>query len=112
MILFLVWLLINTINFFSFKKNLYPKKILSKEDSENKLKAELTGILLKRIFVEYCIRPIVKINDIKKGLKDDLPIDMLEIDLKNIWKLLGSIIGETYEDELIDQLFSQFCLGK
>ena len=52
------------------------------------------------------------INDIKKGLKDDLPIDMLEIDLKNIWKLLGSIIGETYEDELIDQLFSQFCLGK
>ena len=52
------------------------------------------------------------LNDIKNGLKDNLPIDMLEIDLKNIWELLGSIIGETYEDELIDQLFSQFCLGK
>ena len=52
------------------------------------------------------------LNDIKIGLKNNLPIDMLEIDLKNIWELLGSIIGETYEDELIDQLFSQFCLGK
>ena len=52
------------------------------------------------------------LNDIKKGLQENLPIDMLEIDLKNIWELLGSIIGETYEDELVDQLFSQFCLGK
>ena len=52
------------------------------------------------------------LNDIKIGLKNNLPIDMLEIDLKNIWELLGSIIGETYEEELIDQLFSQFCVGK
>ena len=52
------------------------------------------------------------INDIKIGLKTNLPIDMLEIDLKNVWEQLGSIIGETYEEELIDQLFSQFCVGK
>ncbi len=52
------------------------------------------------------------INDIKIGLKNNLPIDMLEIDLKNVWEQLGSIIGETYEEELIDQLFSQFCVGK
>ena len=37
---------------------------------------------------------------------------MVEIDLKNIWEILGSIIGVNYEEELIDQLFSQFCLGK
>lgn len=52
------------------------------------------------------------ITDIKVGLNNNLPIDMLEIDLKNVWNLLGSIIGVTYEEELIDQLFSQFCLGK
>lgn len=52
------------------------------------------------------------IKDIRKGINNELPIDMLEIDLKNVWNLLGNIIGETYEDELIDQLFSQFCLGK
>ena len=39
-------------------------------------------------------------------------IDMLEIDLKSIWEKLGSITGETYEEELIDYLFSNFCLGK
>ncbi len=52
------------------------------------------------------------INDIKNGVEKDLPIDILEIDLKKVWELLGNIIGETYEEELIDQLFSQFCLGK
>ena len=52
------------------------------------------------------------IKDIKNGLKNNLEIDMLEIDIKNIWNLLGEIIGETYEDELIDYLFSHFCLGK
>ena len=52
------------------------------------------------------------INDIKNGLDNDLSIDMLEIDIKNIWNLLGQIIGETYENELIDYMFSHFCLGK
>lgn len=52
------------------------------------------------------------IQEIKKGIKNNMPIDMIEIDLKNVWNLLGSITGETYEEELIDQLFSQFCLGK
>lgn len=52
------------------------------------------------------------ITDIKMGIGNNLPIDMLEIDLKNVWNLLGSIIVVTYEEELIDQLFSQFCLGK
>lgn len=46
------------------------------------------------------------------GINKMLPIDMVEIDLKESWNNLGQIIGETYEDELIDQLFSRFCLGK
>lgn len=41
-----------------------------------------------------------------------MPIDMLEIDIKNIWTSLGTIIGETYSEELIDEMFSRFCLGK
>ena len=41
-----------------------------------------------------------------------MPVDMVEIDLKNVWNKLGEITGETYQNELIDQLFSQFCLGK
>lgn len=52
------------------------------------------------------------ITDIKNGIKTQQPIDMIEIDLKRIWELLGEITGETYQEELINQLFSQFCLGK
>ena len=57
-------------------------------------------------------KALESLKDIKKGIKNNLPIDMVEIDLKQLWSTLGEIIGETYTDELIDQLFSQFCLGK
>ena len=52
------------------------------------------------------------LNLVKEGVKNNIPVDMVEIDLKQVWSILGEIIGETYSDELIDQLFSQFCLGK
>ena len=52
------------------------------------------------------------IQDIKLGIENNMPIDMLEIDLKNIWNLLGEIIGESYDEELLYQLFSRFCVGK
>ncbi len=52
------------------------------------------------------------IPSIYQGLKDHLPIDMIEIDIKEIYNLLGEVNGESYSDEIIDQLFSQFCLGK
>ena len=53
-----------------------------------------------------------KLNEVKGALTNNLPIDFIELDLRNIWNLLGEIIGATYSDELIDKLFSQFCLGK
>ena len=52
------------------------------------------------------------LEDVEKGLNNNLPIDMIEIDLKNIWTILGEIIGETYTDELLDNLFRDFCVGK
>lgn len=41
-----------------------------------------------------------------------VPMDMVQIDLTRTWEILGEIIGESASEELIDQLFSQFCLGK
>ena len=59
------------------------------------------------------LRKVLKlIQDIKTGIESEMPIDVLEIDLKNIWNLLGEIIGESYDEELLDQLFSRFCVGK
>ena len=52
------------------------------------------------------------INEIDNSINNDLPIDMIEIDLKETWNLLGEIIGENYSEELIDTMFKNFCLGK
>ncbi len=57
-------------------------------------------------------RALSSLNDVEKGIENNMPIDMIEIDLKEVWNLLGEITGENYSEELIDQLFSQFCLGK
>lgn len=57
-------------------------------------------------------KSLESLESVKEGIKNNMPVDMVEIDLKQIWSTLGEIIGETYTDELIDQLFSQFCLGK
>ena len=46
------------------------------------------------------------------GINNATPVDLVEIDIKRAWEILGEIIGATYTDELLDQLFSQFCLGK
>lgn len=55
---------------------------------------------------------LLKFDDIEKGIELNIPVDIIEIDIKYIWTKLGEIIGETYEEELIDKLFSKFCLGK
>lgn len=52
------------------------------------------------------------INKIKEGIKNNVLIDMIEIDLKEINDLLGSIIGELYDEEILDTIFKNFCLGK
>lgn len=52
------------------------------------------------------------INESIKNLENGTPIDIIEMDLKTCWNTLGEIIGETYTDELIDEIFSRFCLGK
>ena len=48
----------------------------------------------------------------EEALKNNMPIDMIEIDLKECFEILGEIIGITYSDEIIDNLFKNFCVGK
>lgn len=53
-----------------------------------------------------------KVKEVEKEIDGKLPVDMLALDIREIWNDLGEIIGETYEEELVDELFSRFCLGK
>lgn len=52
------------------------------------------------------------ISEAISGVDMGTPIDIVQIDLTRTWELLGEIIGESVHESLIDQLFSQFCLGK
>ncbi|WP_285213620.1 tRNA uridine-5-carboxymethylaminomethyl(34) synthesis GTPase MnmE [Lactiplantibacillus plantarum] len=52
------------------------------------------------------------LQDVQTGLAAGMPVDLVQIDMTRCWEFLGQITGDSYEDELLDQLFSQFCLGK
>ncbi len=52
------------------------------------------------------------IKSIKENIENDMPIDIIDIDIKHIWEILGLITGDTYDEEFLDELFSRFCLGK
>ncbi|HZG83223.1 MAG TPA: tRNA uridine-5-carboxymethylaminomethyl(34) synthesis GTPase MnmE [Brevibacillus sp.] len=52
------------------------------------------------------------IDDALAGIDQLMPVDMIQIDIKKAWELLGEVIGESVGEDLIDQIFSQFCLGK
>lgn len=52
------------------------------------------------------------IDDALHAAEAGVPVDMIQIDVTRTWEILGEIIGDTVQDSLINQLFSQFCLGK
>ena len=52
------------------------------------------------------------IESIQLSIKNNITIDMIEIDLKRIWILLGEVIGETFNDQITNEMFKNFCLGK
>ncbi len=52
------------------------------------------------------------ISDAIAAAEQGFPVDIVQIDVKRTWDILGEIIGDSVDDSLIDKLFSQFCLGK
>ena len=59
--------------------------------------------------IEQAVQSLQAVND---GLEMGMPVDLLQVDLTRCWQILGEITGDAAPDELITQLFSQFCLGK
>ena len=77
------------------------------------------NIMVENNMVVSNARHIQLLNQAQKTLEDardalqmHLPLDMVQIDVTRTWELLGEIVGDTASESLIDQLFSQFCLGK
>lgn len=59
--------------------------------------------------IEQAVESLQAVN---QGLEMGMPVDLLQVDLTRTWQILGEITGDAAPDELITQLFSQFCLGK
>ena len=49
---------------------------------------------------------------VQQSIEDDMPEDFYSIDLMNAYEELGTIIGEAVEDDLVNEIFSKFCMGK
>lgn len=52
------------------------------------------------------------LSEVIQGIELGMPVDLVQIDMTRCWDALGEVVGDSVQDELITQLFSQFCLGK
>jgi len=57
-------------------------------------------------------KAIDSLNNCLEQIENNIEIDLLAIDIKECFDLLGEIIGTTYKEELVDEIFANFCLGK
>ena len=53
-----------------------------------------------------------EINNVKGGLKNNVPSDLLTVDLKQVLYHLGEVTGEVTNDDILSNIFSKFCIGK
>ncbi|MGJ0848594.1 tRNA modification GTPase trmE [Tissierella praeacuta DSM 18095] len=58
------------------------------------------------------VKALQNINQAIKDIKGNVPIDCIEVDLKNCWENLGEISGDTIGEDILDKIFSEFCIGK
>ena len=103
------YLIGNTINLEGL--NNLKNAIIRKLNLENILSKDMTYMSNIRQ-LDLLKKSLKNINNAISNLEAGMPIDIAEIDITNAWNLLGEITGETYQDELINTLFSNFCLGK
>lgn len=62
--------------------------------------------------IQLLRQTLLALDDAREAMEAGMPIDLVQIDVTRAWELLGEIVGDTVQESLIDQLFSQFCLGK
>ena len=51
-------------------------------------------------------------EEIYEANKNKVDVDLIQIDIQRLWEMLGELIGSTYKEEFIDEMFKRFCLGK
>lgn len=57
-------------------------------------------------------RALKSIEDAIKAIKEQLPLDFIEVDIRDTWEALGEITGDAVGEDLLDHIFENFCIGK
>ena len=114
----------NKLDYSKLPKNIIKVSILNNEGIEKlkqriielfnlgELQTEDLTYLSDARSISLLKKSLNKIEESINSINNEEPIDIVELNIKNAWEYLGEIIGETYTDELLDDLFSRFCLGK
>ena len=87
------------------------QRIIELFNLENLETSDMTYLNNKRE-INLLKESLNSINNAINSINSEEPIDIVELELKNSWEYLGEIIGESYKEELIDEMFKRFCLGK
>lgn len=58
------------------------------------------------------VKAKLNIEDALEGIKSNLPLDCVEVDIRECWENLGEISGTTVSEDILDKIFSEFCIGK
>jgi len=96
------------------------KKGIGLDQVEEKIKEQVFtgGInpempMITRVRHEQALKRALKgLMEGEKGCEEGLPLDIIIIDLREAWSALGEITGDTIEEEILDRIFAEFCIGK
>lgn len=111
-------------SFLSDQEELLPVSVLSSEGID-KLEIEIANLffngqteakdatyLSNTRHIYLLEQALSALDEVIHGIEKEMPVDLVQIDMTRCWDFLGEIVGDSVQDELITQLFSQFCLGK
>lgn len=84
-------------------KNIFDLEELNKKDFTYLSNARQISLVKKSI---------TSIQDVLKNIDNNIPIDMLEIDIQRTYETLAELVGKVYQEEFLDRLFTSYCLGK
>ena len=104
----------NSINISTFDSDMIEKlkdKISSIFDLKSIAESNYTYISNARQ-IALLNKSLSNVDEIENAVNNALEVDMIEIDVKRLWETLGEITGEVGSDDLLNEIFSKFCLGK
>lgn len=78
----------------------------------NEIKSKNYNFLSNARQIALVRNSLESIENAIKSVEEEMPLEMISVDIKKAYDDLGEMIGATYKDELLDELFSKFCLGK